>query len=51
MIKEYRKWILEPGGSMEEEDLVKGFIGREPNNKAFLQSLGISGGKKDIKKR
>lgn len=37
----YRKWILEKGSSMEEMDLVKGFLGRVPNNKAFLKSIGV----------
>ena len=37
---DYRKWILEKGSSMEEMDLVKGFLGRKPNNKAFLKSIG-----------
>jgi thimet oligopeptidase len=39
--KEYRTWILEKGSSMEEMDLVKGFLGRAPNNKAFLKSIGV----------
>ncbi len=38
---DYRKWILEKGSSMKEMDLVKGFLGRVPNNKAFLKSIGI----------
>jgi len=38
---DYKKWILEKGGSMEEIDLVKGFLGRAPNNKAFLEEIGI----------
>lgn len=38
--KHYRKWILEKGSSMEEIDLVKGFLERKPNNKAFLKSIG-----------
>lgn len=37
----YRNWILEKGSSMEEMDLVKGFLGRKPNNKAFLKSIGV----------
>lgn len=39
---DYKKWILEKGGSMEELDLVKGFLGRTPSNKAFLKEIGIS---------
>lgn len=38
---DYRKWILEKGGSMEELDLIRGFLGRAPNNKAFLRYIGI----------
>lgn len=37
----YRKWILEPGGTMEPIDLVKGFLGRKPQSKAFYKALGI----------
>jgi len=40
---DYKKWILEKGGSMEEIELVKGFLGRKPNNKAFLKEIGIKG--------
>ncbi|MCK9345269.1 MAG: Zn-dependent oligopeptidase [Candidatus Pacebacteria bacterium] len=38
---DYKKWILEKGGSMEEIELVKGFLGRKPSNKAFLKEIGI----------
>ncbi|MBI5798569.1 MAG: Zn-dependent oligopeptidase, partial [Candidatus Yonathbacteria bacterium] len=38
---DYKKWILEKGGSMDELDLVKGFLGRAPNNKAFLKEIGV----------
>ena len=38
---DYRKWILEKGSSMEELDLVKKFLGREFNSKAFLKELGV----------
>lgn len=38
--RDYRRWILEKGSSMEELDLVKGFLKRAPNNKAFLKTLG-----------
>jgi len=38
---DYRSWILEKGSSMEPIDLIRGFLGREPNNKAFLEELGI----------
>ncbi len=39
--RDYRKWILEKGSSMDEMDLIKGFLGRKPNNKAFLRHIGI----------
>lgn len=38
--KAYRDWVLAKGSSMEEEKLVEGFLGRKPNNKAFLKSIG-----------
>lgn len=38
---DYRKWILEKGSSQEEMDLLKGFLGREPNNEAFLKEIGL----------
>ncbi|MDH4090491.1 MAG: Zn-dependent oligopeptidase [Cyclobacteriaceae bacterium] len=37
----YRNIILAKGGSEEPMDLVKEFLGREPNNEAFLKSLGL----------
>ena len=37
----YRKVILEKGGTVNPRDLVKEFLGREPNSKAFLKSMGI----------
>lgn len=39
---DFKKWILEKGGSMKELELVKGFLGRSPNNKAFLKEIGIT---------
>ncbi|MGE0529171.1 MAG: M3 family metallopeptidase [Bdellovibrionales bacterium] len=36
----YRKHILEPGDSEDPEVLVRRFLGREPNQEAFLQSIG-----------
>jgi thimet oligopeptidase len=36
---DYRTWILEKGGSMEEMDLIKKFLGRAPNTKAFLKYI------------
>ena len=37
----YRKEILEKGATMQEMDELRDFLGREPNNIAFLKSLGI----------
>lgn len=39
---EYRKKILERGGSVDAIDMLKDFLGREPNSKAFLKNLGIA---------
>lgn len=36
----YRKEILEVGGSRDEMESVKKFLGRAPNNKAFLEEIG-----------
>ena len=38
----YKKWILEKGGSIEDIDLVKGFLGRTPTKKAFLREIGVN---------
>ncbi len=37
----YRNIILAEGGSKEAMELVKEFLGRDPNNKAFMKSLGL----------
>ena len=37
----YRTLILERGGSVDGEVLVRDFLGREPNNAAFLRGLGL----------
>jgi thimet oligopeptidase len=36
----YRRQVLEPGGSMSANDLVKNFLGRPQNTKAFQRWLG-----------
>ena len=37
----YKKTILEKGGEVEALELVKIFLNREPNNEAFLRSMGL----------
>jgi len=37
----YRRLILEQGGSRDAADLLSDFLGREPNQEAFLRQLGI----------
>ena len=36
----YRRTVLEPGGSMSANDLVRGFLGREQNMHAFQKWMG-----------
>ncbi len=38
----YRKTILERGGTVDGGQLVRDFLGREPNNEAFLRGLGLT---------
>jgi thimet oligopeptidase len=40
---DYRHKILEPGGSIDGDQLVRDFLGREPNSDAFLRELGLEG--------
>ncbi|TAJ20419.1 MAG: hypothetical protein EPO65_03835 [Dehalococcoidia bacterium] len=40
---DYRRTILEAGGTQDGADLVRGFLGREPSNAAFLREIGLVG--------
>ncbi len=40
---EYRREVLETGGSRDALDTLRAFLGREPDNETFLRKLGISG--------
>ena len=39
----YRREVLEKGGSVDADQMLVGFLGREPDNSAFLRKLGITG--------
>ena len=39
--RRYREEILERGSSRDEMDSLKAFLGREPNENAFLESVGL----------
>jgi Zn-dependent oligopeptidase len=39
--RDYRRSILERGGQLDGMDLLRDFLGREPNDAAFLRNLGI----------
>lgn len=38
---DYRRHILEAGGTKDGMDLLRGFLGRPPTNEAFLRKLGL----------
>jgi len=39
----YREAVLAKGGTVDGGQLLRDFLGREPNSEAFLRKLGISG--------
>ncbi len=39
--QEYRNKVLAVGSSRDEMETVKDFLGREPNNEAFLEEIGL----------
>lgn len=43
---DYKTKVLGPGGSRDATESLKEFLGREPNNEAFLEELGVSSGSK-----
>jgi len=38
---EYRKMILEPGGTRDAMDMITDFLGRKPQSNAFMEELGL----------
>ena len=39
--RDYRRVILEQGGTKDADTLLVEFLGREPNNEAFLRNIGL----------
>ena len=39
--RRYRKEILEKGGSRDEMESLKAFLGREPSSEPFYKELGL----------
>ena len=45
----YRREIYEKGGTLDGIDLLRNFLGREPNNHAFLKDLGLEVADDEVK--
>lgn len=43
---EYRKKVLAKGGSEDEMEMLRGFLGRDPNMDAYFRNLGVTKKKK-----
>jgi Zn-dependent oligopeptidase len=41
----YRESILARGGTRDGMDLLRGFLGRDPSPDAFLEKIGLGGGR------
>ena len=40
--RRYRKEVLEKGGSRDEMETLKAFLGREPSSEPFYKELGLT---------
>ena len=39
--RKYRKMILGPGGSVDSDESLRRFLGRDPNDEAFMRLNGF----------